>query len=92
MKKEYRKPCFAVESFQLDAAIAAGTCGNRNPETTLNLKIDTCVLGDKEGEVPTYLFGKACAVQSGMGEPGVDITETDQCYQAMTYAEFYLTS
>lgn len=61
MKKIYSKPYLAVESFQLDAAIASA-CSTDNKET-LNHGIDTCVSN-------TGYFGDACG-NSGF----IDVTD-----------------
>lgn len=56
MKKEYRKPYLLMESFQLDAAIAA-TCTQQGLQP-LNHGLDTCDLDD---EMPGLnYFGNAC--------------------------------
>lgn len=66
MKKEYVKPFLAVESFQLDAAIAA-SCSQLN-RVTLGYTENTCTLVE---EMPDLgYFGAACAKEPS----GVDVT------------------
>ena len=67
MKKEYTKPFLAVESFQLDAAVA-GACKENG--VAINHTLDTCVL---EG---AGLFGGACGIYDVTQNPQL-------CYQAM---------
>lgn len=60
MKKTYTKPYIAVESFQLDAAIAS-SC-SASGKGSLGYTVDNCTLTDDKG---TYapalsLFGIAC--------------------------------
>lgn len=85
MKKEYVKPFLAIESFQLDAAIA-GSCGDAG-KMILGQAIDHCTLGDDGNGDPDYggdiYFGAAC---------DADITVDDICYQAMAYSGAYLVS
>ena len=56
MKREYKKPYLLVESFQLDAAIAA-SCSSEK-KMPLNYGMDTCTL---EEELPGLgYFGNLC--------------------------------
>ena len=56
MKKDYKKPYLLVESFQLDAAIAA-SCSSEK-KGPLNYGLDTCTL---EEELPGLgYFGNLC--------------------------------
>ena len=67
MKKEYSKPYMVVESFQLNAAIAA-SCSSEE-KTPLNFYQNNCTL---EEEAPGLVyFGAACAGN------GVDVTNPD---------------
>lgn len=72
MKKEYQKPYLAVESFQLNAAIAA-SCTSEG-KFPINHGQHDCTLGDNPGEEPDVIFGAACVVdvytQSGDGNDG----------------------
>lgn len=85
MKKTYTKPYIAVESFQLDAAIAS-SCSDSN-KGSLGYTLNTCTLTDDKGTyLPTLsLFGIACA-QAG----GVDIVNAGSdgndgyCYHGPT--------
>jgi hypothetical protein len=56
MKKDYKKPYLLVESFQLDAAIAASCSSEtKNP---LHYGLDSCTL---EEELPGFgYFGNLC--------------------------------
>ena len=48
MKREYRKPYLAMESFQLNAAIAA-SCSSDNKQP-IHYGENTCIVGDDPGE------------------------------------------
>lgn len=69
MKKEYQKPYLAVESFQLNAAIAA-SCTSEDKAPINHGQYD-CKLGDNPGEIEDVIFGAACVddvyTQSGDG-------------------------
>lgn len=56
MKKIYSKPYLAVESFQLDAAIATSCSSNK--KLGLNYSMDICT-AEEESPGLNY-FGKAC--------------------------------
>lgn len=58
MKRTYSKPYLLVESFQLDAAIAA-SC-SYNGLKPLNHDINSCQSGDASGEVYIQYVGAAC--------------------------------
>lgn len=77
MKKEYQKPYLAVESFQLNAAIATG-CSSEGKQP-IHYAENTCWLGDNEGEQPSVFIGAACEVDvvNGVGGDGNDTL----CYQ-----------
>ena len=80
MKREYMKPYLAVESFQLDAAIA-GSCTGK---MVLAHSVDDCTLVDNKGiNWGNDNFGASC---------GIDIVAPDTCYQAMAYSALYLES
>lgn len=89
MKKEYIKPYLAVESFQLDAAIA-GACGGAN-QMQLNHQVHTCTLADETNDYGLIYFGNACGTAGGM-----DIVTPDNpdgsCYQVFNAADQFLTS
>ncbi len=77
MKTEYQKPYLAVESFQLNAAIA-GSCAGL---TTLSHGLDTCTLNDGIGvdQSGTTFFGAKCQ------DDVVNTDNTDAfCYQNFT--------
>lgn len=62
MKKTYSKPYIAVESFQLDAAIAAA-CSSKPGVYALGYSLDTCTLEDNRGSTEfkgLHYFGNAC--------------------------------
>lgn len=75
MKKEYAKPYLAIESFQLDASIAGGSC-----QINLNALMDTCSFV-QAAEVQTNLdiyYGPACSRDGGIDmlqhmQPNADI-------------------
>ena len=80
MKREYRKPYLAMESFQLTAAIAA-SCSSQE-KTPLNYGISNCKSGDDEGETYVDYLGNACDVDI-LGDENVGITGDDNdtlCY------------
>lgn len=85
MKREYAKPFLAVESFQLDAAIAGDCTG----KVTLNQQINDCTLRDGMGPVyeTDFNFGAACASYGGM-----DVAKDDACYHAMSLGVAYMIS
>ena len=61
MKKTYTKPYIAVESFQLDAAIAASCTSDG--KHSLGYTMDSCNLEDNRGStdfVGLHYFGNAC--------------------------------
>ena len=70
MKKKYKKPVLAVESFQLDAAIA-GSCSNGTP---INHYEDNCGYGTSGEGFSWYYFNyKACDFDlTGKGGDGND--------------------
>ena len=82
IKREYRKPYLAVESFQLDAAIA-GAC-----TVDLMYSVDTCTYVDVDGDNnDSGYFGTACGAENG-----VDVSGLNTCYHAMVYEGVYLIS
>lgn len=86
MKKEYRKPYLAVESFQLDAAIA-GACKDAGKYTLNHYESSCRPSGDGVG----FYFSFACGAQGGL-----DVIHPDgegPCYQGPTgIAEGYMIS
>lgn len=92
MKKTYSKPYLAVESFQLNAAIA-GACSGK---ITLGHSVDACHTHDRDNKGGVYLtnvpfFGAACANPSNVPN-GIDVTLDTSCYQAMSMSDQFLTS
>lgn len=93
MKRTYTKPLIAMESFQLNAAIA-GACKD-DGKHLLNHYQSTCnALDIDKGETGDVFFGLACAAT------GVDVTAKDWqdegglCYHGPTVdlANVYLAS
>lgn len=82
MKREYAKPFLAVESFQLDAAIA-GDCGGDKQK--LNQEINECTMRDSQGmyDSEDFNFGMAC---------GINVVQEDPCYHAMSLGVAYMIS
>lgn len=81
MKKTYVKPYVAVESFQLDAAIA--TSCSSNGLYTLGYSIDTCTLEDNKGStefIGLNYFGAACVHNVMLEGDGNDLI----CYHGPT--------
>ena len=89
MKKLYTKPYLAVESFQLDAAIA-NSC-SKNDKIPLNYGMDTCTSFEEE---PTLkYFGFACA------DGGYNVVSGDKddangnfCYHGPMFSEMFMNS
>lgn len=83
MKREYFKPYLAVESFQLNAAIA-GACSGL---ITLNHKIDACTLDDETNDPMSPIFGAPC---------DLNVVQSDNpdgvCVQAFQMTDQFLTS
>lgn len=76
MKKEYKKPVVAVESFQLDASIA-GACKDKKAHV-INHYQSTCTVDkDEEGYIGQSFFGSA----NGSCEK---LDDTFYCYQGPT--------
>lgn len=71
MKREYKKPMIAVESFQLNATFAA-TCSLK---VDLNSGVDTCYFDF------TPEFGQACEDNGGYNVT-VDYPDDQPCYLA----------
>lgn len=87
MKKDYIKPYLAVESFQLDAAVA-GSCTDKGG-VAINKNKHDCV------EAFDLFFGAACAEVPG----GTDVTDVNYendglCYHGPVYdlADAFLSS
>ena len=96
MKKTYTKPYLVVESFQLDAAIAASCSPTKG---SLGYSVNTCTLSDEKGTyAPTlHVLGLACGsvgeVDIVNPKPGSD--ENDgYCYHGPTHdvAEMFMNS
>lgn len=78
MKKTYVKPCVAVETFQLNAAVAAA-CSQEN-KLPLNYSMDTCTL-QEEAPGLNY-FGNICIHDIKVEGDGNDLI----CYHGPTPA------
>ena len=84
MKKTYTKPYIAVESFQLDAAIAASCSPTKG---SLGYSVNTCTLSDEKGTyAPTlHVLGLACG---SVGEVDIVTSGSDEndlyCYHGPT--------
>lgn len=85
MKREYQKPYLAVESFQLNAAIAASCTSEK--KSAIHYGLDDCWLGDQEGEPDDVYFGNACVVDLNNNDEGL-------CYQGPigNYSESFVAS
>ena len=90
MKKNYSKPYLAVESFQLDAAIAS-SC-SENGKVSLGHGMDTCTTFE---EAPGLgYFGLACANGGGhdvINNPGSDGND-GFCYHGPIYQDMFMNS
>ena len=89
MKKIYSKPCIAVESFQLDAAIAA-SC-SKEEKVPLNYNLFTCTPFEEEPGL--FYFGPACAnggydVISGPS----DDNNGSFCYHGPMFNDMFMNS
>lgn len=86
MGKTYGKPHIYIESFQLNAAVAAGC--SEEAQAMVNVNMEDCKL---EGD---YIIGAACEVDA-VGLPGSNDSNPDNaCYHAMlaTLSEQFLVS
>ena len=88
MKKNYSKPYLAVESFQLDAAIAS-SC-SANGKFPLGHGMDTCTSFE---EAPGLgYFGLACDKGGNdVVNPGSDNNDTI-CYHGPIYQDMFMNS
>lgn len=92
MKREYSKPFLAVESFQLDAMVAA-SCSSDGKNVIGKTKEEILQYRD-----PVTLFfadnkgGGSCEYDAAGEE--IDGDESDYCYQGPSYAisDFYMNS
>lgn len=73
MKKDYIKPYLAVESFQLDAAIA--TACNAPGQIALGHKLHDCV------DSTDQFFGRACGDLAYGTDVTDDVAPDGLCYQ-----------
>lgn len=73
MRRKYKKPMIAVESFQLNATFAA-TC---SVKVELNSGVHSCDLNDQG--IPE--FGQACEANGGY-DVTVDFPDDQPCYLA----------
>ena len=90
MKKTYSKPYIAVESFQLDAAIAS-SC-SKNNKIPLNYGMNNCDLAD---EAPGLgYFGSACAANGGYDviNPNTDDNNGNFCYHGPVFSDMFMNS
>lgn len=74
MKKTYTKPYIVMESFQLDAAIAA-SC-SASGLVSLGYSMDTCTLEDDRGStdfIGLNYFGNACVHDVKVENDGNDL-------------------
>lgn len=74
MKKTYTKPYIAVESFQLDAAIASA-CSTQG-KYTLGYSMNTCTLEDNKGSTEfkgSHYFGGMCLDKVDVEGDGDDL-------------------
>lgn len=78
MKKEYSKPFLVLESFQLDAAIAASCSDEGIP---LNHFIGSCFENTGDG----YLFDNKCGVD--LTAPGTGDVNDRMCYHGPELSE-----
>lgn len=90
MKKTYTKPYIVVESFQLDAAIAA-SCSSEG-KLALNHGMDICTSIE---EAPGLaFFGLPC--EAGGGHNVIDPSDGDSnntiCYHGPIYADLFMNS
>lgn len=76
MKRKYQKPYLAVESFQLNAAIAA-SCSSEGKQP-IHYGENTCIVGDNPDEQAIEYLGNACELDI-VGDVGGDSNDTF-CY------------
>ncbi len=85
MKREYIRPYLAVESFQLNAAIA-GACGG-NGQIALAHSVDECKANDATGDFGGPYYGAACDVNVVLNDGSAEV-----CYHSLANVGVYLTS
>ena len=76
MKRKYQKPYLAMESFQLNAAIAA-SCSSEGKQP-IHYGENNCFMGDDPGEKSIEYLGNACEMDIVV-EVGGDQNDTI-CY------------
>lgn len=76
MKRKYSKPYLAMESFQLNAAIAT-SCSSEG-KLPIHYGESTCIVGDDADEQVTEYLGNACKLDI-IGKVGGDGNDT-LCY------------
>lgn len=76
MKRKYVKPYLIMESFQLNAAVAA-SCSSENKKP-IHYGENSCIVGDDSDEQAIEYLGNACELDI-IGEVGGDNNDT-LCY------------
>ena len=90
MKKTYSKPYIAVESFQLDAAIASSCSGTG--KMPLHFGQNSCTSFE---EAPGLgYFGSACAANGGYDviNPDTDDNNGNFCYHGPMFSDMFMNS
>lgn len=77
MKRNYSKPYLVMESFQLNAAVAA-SCSSEQKQP-IHYGENTCIVGDDPDEQEMEYLGNACELDI-VGDVGGDSNDTF-CYQ-----------
>ena len=94
MKKTYVKPYIAVETFQLNAAIAAA-CSSEG-KYTLGFGMNSCTLEDDKGStefIGVGIFGLACAANDGHDVINIEGDGNDTlCYHGPHYNDKFMNS
>lgn len=88
MKRNYQKPYLALESFQLNAAIATSCSGSG--KSPINYAWATCAYDDSSLTPVDVYLGSTCAID--IFRPGGDGNDTI-CYQGpFSPSDFFLQS
>jgi len=88
MKRTYTKPLIAMESFQLNAAIAAA-CSQREGGIAIHHAENTCTALEEIGDM---IFGTACGDNGGTDVNATPDANDEICYHGFLYGEVFLAS
>lgn len=89
MKRNYSKPYLVMESFQLNAAVAA-SCSSEEKQP-IHYGENTCIVGDDPGEQAVEYLGNACELDI-VGNVGGDSNDTICYHGPINPYEFFIKS